>query len=84
MAVKLVGQNYLVKFRGDGSSTTFDVDLYDMIQSDNTVHNKTPDGVIVSGGVTATLSGTVVSLTWSTPIANNQQEERAIQLTFPK
>lgn len=84
MALKLVSANYSIKIRGDGSATSIAVDFYDQISADNTIHNKTPDDVLIGNtSATGTLSGTIVTFTWSTALGNGAIDNPTIQFTFP-
>jgi hypothetical protein len=85
MSLKIVSQNYSIKIRGDGSSSSIIVDFYDQIRADNTVHNKTPDGVLLGNTeATGVLSGTEVTFTWSTPLGNGAIDTPTVQFTFAK
>jgi hypothetical protein len=92
MAIQLTNGNggqygYNVGLVGDGTSMTMSVDYYDQIAADNKIPNKTPTGIFqvsVDQGVTptASLSGTVVTFTWSTAPASNVIVNLGIALTF--
>lgn len=94
MPIKLVGghdnsnSGYRVTAVGDGSSTTFSVDLYDQIAADMQVHDKNPTGVFQVNSNTespvpsASLSGTTVTFTWGTAPSNGALIEIGVVLTF--
>lgn len=87
MSMKIAGQNYTIRFVGDGVSTSMDIDLYDLIHNDHTIHNKTPDGIVLiagGGSPTGTLAGTVLTLTWGSAVGNGTMVEPIVVLTFPK
>lgn len=86
MPMKLVGGFYSVIVLGDGTSTSIDVDFYEQIANDHKIHNRTPDGVAFVTGTTASttsLSGTVVTFSWSSPLGAGVQESPAVMFSFP-
>ena len=84
MPLKIVSQNYSIRLRGDGVSTSISVDFYDQIAGDRTIHNKTPDGVLVGNSdASGVFSGTVVTFTWATPPSNGSIDNPSVLFTFP-
>lgn len=84
MAMKLISAAYPVHVRGDGVSASIAVDFYDQLHADTTIHNKNPDGVLVgASSATGTVSGTIVTLTWSPVLGNGVHDSPTIQFTFP-
>ena len=84
---------YPIALVGDGTSLSVTVDIFGLIAADPAVANKSPTGIAaadddrgnstVSGTMTATLSGTYVTLTWpSTPVAAGGFFSVGIQPTF--
>lgn len=79
--------SFIIPILGDGVSTTMDIDLHDYIELKQ-VLPKQPSTVqwvgLDSGGpaVTATLNGTVVSLTFATALATLPAYTLTLQLGF--
>jgi hypothetical protein len=70
MSIELYVSFNNITFKGDGSATTFSVDLNDQIQQNPMIHNKTPMTIADFDGVpspaSASLAGTVVTFTFAT------------------
>jgi len=77
--------DFTVGLYADGVSTSMSVDLSDAIAAATIVHNKTPIGVqsvYIGGapGASGTVSGTIVTITWSTaPAAGPYSASVALQ-----
>lgn len=83
--MQLVG-NYQTDYIGDGVNNSISIDLNNQIQADNKIHNKMPVGILATPGSTAnssSLNGTVLTLSWSTPLGAGAEESGvSIRLLF--